>query len=207
MILVPTGSGPRSQRTAQRHRALHDRLLAAAEHAIEADGLANLRARGLAEAVGCSVGALYSVFPDLDAVIMAVNGRTLEAIDAVMRAAGGATDPADHLAMLADAYLDYAATHRQRWGALFQFRSAEGDAPSPGFVERQAAAFAHIEAPLAVLQPDLPEADRVLLARTLFSAVQGMVALGLDEKLVAVPLPVLRAQVRLVVRAMAKGLA
>ncbi len=197
---------PRRNTTAQRHQELHDRLLIAAEQAIATDGLPNLRARALAEAVGCSVGAIYGVFPDLDALILAVNGRTLEAIDAVMRDAGPGDDAADHLVRLADAYLCYAAMHRQRWSALFRHRLPEGRTVTPWYTERQAAAFAHIETPLAVLQPGLPEAERALLARTLFSAVHGMVELGLDEKVVAMPLPVLRAQVRLVVQAIAGGL-
>ncbi len=198
---------PRRNATARRHQELHDRLLAAAEQAIAADGLPNLRARALAEAVGCSVGAIYGVFPDLDALVLAVNGRTLEAIDAVMRDAGSGGDAAEHLVRLADAYLSYAATHRQRWNALFQHHLSPGRTVTPWYMERQAAAFAHIEAPLAVLQPGLPETERALLARTLFSAVHGMVELGLDEKVVAMPLPVLRAQVRLVVHAIAGGLA
>lgn len=180
--------------------------MAAAEQAIAADGLANLRARALAEAAGCSVGAIYGVFPDLDALILAVNGRTLEAIDAVMQQTGPGSDAADHLVRLAEAYLGYAATHRQRWSALFRHRMPEGRTAAPWYGERQEAAFAHIESPLAALQPGLSGAERALLARTLFSAVHGMVELGLDEKVIAVPLPVLRAQVRLVVQAIANGL-
>jgi AcrR family transcriptional regulator len=208
MNTVQDKSEPRSQRnaTAIRHQDLNDRLLAAAEQVIAADGLPSLRARALAETVGCSVGAIYGVFPDLDALVLVVNGRTLEAIDAAMRDTGSGSGPAEHLVRLAEAYLGYAAAHRQRWSALFHHRMPEGRTVTPWYAARQAAAFAHIEAPLAVLQPGLPDTERALLARTLFSAVHGMVELGLDEKVVAVPLPVLRAQVRLVVQAIAGGL-
>jgi hypothetical protein len=44
------------------------------------------------------------------------------------------------------------------------------------------------------------------LARSLFSAVHGMVALGLEQKLVAVPLDVLRREIALIVRAMVNGI-
>ena len=53
----------------------------------------------------------------------------------------------------------------------------------------------------------MPVADRGLLARALFSAVHGMVALGLDEKAAAMSPPALRGQVVTVVTAMARGLA
>jgi AcrR family transcriptional regulator len=206
--LVPAEHGPRRASTKIRHQDLADRLVATAEGTIAESGLANLRARALAEAVGCSPGAIYLIFPDLDALILVINGRTLDAIDAAMRDAGSADKgPLEHMVALADAYIDYAAANRNRWNALFQHSMPDGRAVSPWFAERQAAAFAHIEAPLAVLLPDVSEQERSLLARSLFSAVHGMVALGLDEKVAAMPLPVLRAQVRLVVTAICRGLA
>ena len=178
----------------------------AAETAIEAAGLGELRARGLADAVGCSVGAIYGVFPDLDALVLTVNSRTLEAIAAAMRTATADRDPALHLERLADAYLDYAFRNRRRWAALFEHRMSDGH-PLPDWYEAcRTAAFDLIAAPVASLRPDLPDPDRALLARTLFSAVHGMVALGLDNKVTAVTLPVLRGQVRTVVAATARGL-
>ena len=76
----------------------------------------------------------------------------------------------------------------------------------PWFAERQAAAFSHIEGPLAVLAPDMDHHARALLARSLFAAVHGVVTLGLDEKVAAMPMPALRAQLRLVVEALGFGL-
>ena len=177
---------------------------------VVASGLA-LRARSLADATGCSVGAIYGVFPDLDALILAVNGRTLDAIDAAMaradQGAGGRAAPAERLVRLAEAYLDYAAANQPRWTALVQHRMADGRAVPAAYAARQDAAFSHIEQPLAALLPGLPEGQRRRLARTLFSAVHGMVALGLDEKVAAMPAGALRTQLRTVVAAMARGLA
>ena len=200
--------------TAARHQDLHDRLVGIAEAAIATEGLAGLRARALAEAAGCSVGAIYGVFADLDMLVLAVNVRTLEALDTVMgRAAdaagpGGAADagPAGHLARLAEAYLDYAAANRPRWDALFQHRMAEGRPIPPWYAERLEMVFRHVEAPLSALQPGLPAGACATLARTVFAAVHGMVGLGLDGKVAAMTLPVLRGQVRMVVGAIASGL-
>ncbi len=192
--------------TIARHQGLHDRLVAAAEAMIVASGLA-LRARSVADAAGCSVGAIYGVFPDLDALILAVNGRTLDAIDAAMAQAAPGNGPAEHLIQLAETYLDYAAANQPRWSALFQHRMADGRAVPPAYAARQDAVFSRIEQPLAALLPGLPDGERSLLARTLFSAVHGMVALGLDEKVAVMPAGLLRAQLRTVVAAMASGLA
>ncbi len=198
--------GSRRAATSARHRELHDRLLDAAEAAIAEAGLQNLRARHLAEIVGCSVGAIYGVFPDLDALILAVNARTLAAIDAALRDPGAAQQAAARLVWVALAYLDYAAANRPRWDALFQHRIPDGQSVPIWYIERQNVAFSHIEQPLALLLPTMPDGERSLLARTLFSAVHGVVALGLAEKVATTPMPVLRAQLRLLVEAVCDGL-
>ncbi len=50
-------------------------------------------------------------------------------------------------------------------------------------------------------------AQRVALARSLFSAVHGMVLLGLDEKLGAVAVIDLRERIAFMTKAMARGVA
>ena len=192
--------------TLSRHQGLHDALILAAEAIIAGEGLGKLRARALAEAAGCSVGAIYTVFPDLDALILAVNARTLAAIGHAMSGPAPAAQT-QHLVHLALAYLAYASAHRRRWAALFQHSMEDGRLAPEWYAAQQAAAFSHIEAPLAALRPDLPPAECAVLARSLFSAVHGMVALGLDEKVATLTLPALREQIRIVVEALGRGLA
>ncbi len=147
------------------------------------------------------------MFADLDALILAVNARTLDAIAAALSAVPvGGKNPAEHLARLAEAYLAYAAANGPRWRALFGHRMAGARPVPPGYAERLAAAFAFIEAPLAELRPALTPAKRTVLARTLFAAVHGVVELGLDEKVASLKPAELRAQLRLVVAAIAAGL-
>ena len=192
--------------TAGRHEKLQASLLAAAERSIAANGLGALRARVLAEAVGCSVGAIYTIFPDLDGIVLSVNARTLAEIDHALGHRRSATDPAEQLRQLAMDYLDYAARNRLRWQALFLHTLPAGRAAPEWYARQQQAAFSHIEAPLGRLCPALTEPDRALLARSMFAAVHGMVALGLDEKVAVMPLPVLHAQIATVVTALAHGL-
>jgi hypothetical protein len=66
--------------------------------------------------------------------------------------------------------------------------------------------FRHIFAPLAALLPSRSAAELGVTARSLFSAVHGMVLLGLEQKLIAVPVVALRAEIAGIVRAMVKGL-
>ncbi|AWN37235.1 TetR/AcrR family transcriptional regulator [Methylobacterium radiodurans] len=214
---------PSADRRGERRAALREALIGAAERTVAEQGLAALRARDLARAAGCAVGAIYTVFPDLDALALAVNLRTLNLFDAALgpvdapapdRPAGGGTvgataDPraaADALVRLGLAYLAFAQAHPLRWDALFRHRPPPGQRAPDWYVAEQARLFSRIERPLAALRPDLPEPERSLLARSLFSATHGIVALGLDEQRMALPAATLRVQLETLVRAMAAGL-
>jgi len=201
-------------RPAQRREQLKDRLIAAAEQVIATRGLAAVRARDLAQDVGCAVGAIYTVFPDLNALVLAVNSRTLAMLDEVLAGPGekGACAAADvaaaaeSLVALALRYLDFAHRHPRRWRALFEHRMPEGEPIPDAHVAEQARLFTYVEEPLRSLCPKLPGRERMLLARSLFSAVHGIVSLGLEEKLVPMPMPTLKQQLALVVRAAVEGL-
>lgn len=204
--IPPAPAGSVRAATAARHRALHARLVDAAEAAVAAEGLAGLRARGLAAAAGCSVGAIYAIVPDLDALALEVNGRTLDAMEAALAGVAAGADPAEAMAGLAVAYLRYAAGHRARWGALFGHHMAQGSGVPGWYAARLDAVLGRIEAPLAVLRPDVVPAERAGLARTLFAAVHGVVVLGLDEKVVDGAGDGLEARVRALVGLLVRGL-
>jgi AcrR family transcriptional regulator len=196
---------PARPATAIRYRDLRAELLAAAERLIETRGLAHLRARDLANLAGCSLGAIYNVFSDLDELILAVSANTLTAIDRDMAEIEG-EDPLQRLTAMADAYLTYAARNRLRWEALFSHRMPADAVVPQWFRDIQNVAFSHIAGPLAQLRPDLPEEVRELLGRSIFASVHGMVALGLDKRVAPMDLPVLRSQIALVVSAIVHGL-
>src|SRR5262245_57551006 len=79
---------------AQRRTQLRDALVAAAERTIEREGLRGLRARALAEEVGCAVGAIYNAVKDLDELVLLVNARTLTTLEAELAAADRTTERA-----------------------------------------------------------------------------------------------------------------
>jgi AcrR family transcriptional regulator len=199
-------------KTAERRQRLRDALISAAERTIETHGLSGLKARALAFQVGCAVGAIYNVVTDLDDLIFAVNSRTLAALErdlAATEQAFGAAEGAaavDRLVRLGAAYLFFAAAHTLRWRALFEHRLPKGKPMPEQYIEAQRQLFRHVEEPLGELQPHLPRERRALVARSLFSAVHGMVMLGLEEKLQTVPLEALREQVAFVVTTIGRGM-
>ncbi len=197
----------------ERRQALRVALIDAAEASIAARGLAGLNARELAREVGCALGAIYNVFPDLDSIVYEVNARTLAAFEAFVTdrdrrsKSGNRRGARADLVALAGAYLDFAVANQPRWRTLFEHRPSALDAVLPDWYrDEQNRMFSLVERPLGALRPDLGERERMLFARTMFSAVHGVVDFGLDEKLMTLPIPVLAKQVRMFVGTLADGL-
>jgi hypothetical protein len=149
---------------------------------------------------------------DLDDLIFAVNSRTLTALErdlAVAEQVSGVAQEAtavDRLVRLGTAYLTFAATHTLRWRALFEHRPPQGKLQPDRYLDEQRQLFRLVEEPLGELQPHLSSERRALVARSLFSAVHGMVMLGLEEKLQTLPLASLREQVAFIVSTICRGI-
>lgn len=176
-----------------RRRDLRDRLIAIAEDRIAANGMTALRARDLAADAGCSLGAIYTAVGDLGELVLAVNARTFDRLGAAAAQAApagpgdGPGDPAARLVAMAQGYHRFAAENHHLWRALFDIERAPGQAAPDWYRLQMDRLFALIEDPLAALAPDLGPQDRRLLARALFSAVHGIVLLGLDAAQAGVP--------------------
>ena len=171
-------------------------------------GLAGLKTRDLAREIGCANGAVYNLVTDVDELVLRVGSRTLHRLDEALSAAEsrGEPSPQETLVRIAIAYCDFAAENLQLWRALFEHRMAADKLVPDWSVHAQLRLFRHIYQPLAALFPERSPEELGITARSLFSAVHGMVALGLEQKLVAVPLPALRKEIAGLVRAMIDGL-
>ena len=172
-----------------RREAQRETLVDCASAAIARGGLPALKARDLAACVGCSLGAIYNLVADLDELTLRVSRRTLAALDVELNAAeiSGALDTQAQLVAWAKAYAAFAAGNRNLWRALFEFRMAPGAEWPSWFTTDQLRLFVRLERRLTALMPGGDEDKIKRQARTLFSAVHGIVALGLEQKLVEMP--------------------
>ncbi|KAF2992002.1 TetR/AcrR family transcriptional regulator [Methylocystis sp. MJC1] len=200
-------SETRTEAGTQRRLKLRERLLDVARHSVAARGLGGLKARDLASEAGCALGAIYTAFDDLDELILRVNLSTLERLADSLDEALSRANPSDALQALARAYLDFARREEPSWRALFEHRLSGGARVPDWYADERNQLFGRLEAPLAALLPDCDEKSRARLARTLFSAVHGVVALGLEGKLEETPAEALDAQLETLVRLIAAGLA
>ena len=173
----------------KRRKALREKLIDIAEATITAEGLPAMRARDLAAQAGCAVGAIYNVFGDLTDLVLAVNARTFDRLGATVSEAlaEAAMDPVEQLVAMSGGYHRFATDNKNAWRALFDVdRPAGQDAPD-WYLRDMARLLAYIDAPLAVIFPQMTLEDRVLMTRALFSPVHGIVLLGLDRAGSGVP--------------------
>jgi AcrR family transcriptional regulator len=168
-------------------------MLDIARNSIASKGLRSLKVRDVADAAGCSIGSVYNEFGDFDGLILTVNRQTMQALTARLIAVS-TDDPIRQLHGLAATYLEFATTHANLLRSLFEHRM-EDDRPFPDdILQMVMQAFELMYPPLVRLLPERDPQHIALLARILFSAVHGIISLGLEERMVAVPPEALRQQ-------------
>ena len=197
-------------KTTERRHKLRLELIDAGEEILGKQGLDALTARAVASAVGCSVGAIYNVFDDIDGLIIAVNSRTLAKLDQKISSfvPGGACglEPEECLTGLAVAYCQFAIEHTSAWSALFEHGERISRQIPDWHMDEHVHLVGHIVKSLRQLQPAISDEENWQLAGLLFSAVHGVVSLGLQGFFLAVPQRKLEAQAALLVRATLAGL-
>ena len=177
----------------EKREALKGRLIDVAETRIREHGLAALRAREIADDAGCALGAIYNAFADLDELILQVNTRTLRRLGEL--AAGSSTaEPRDRLKELALTYAAFASENTNLWAAVFDHRMSAGR-PTPGwYLQEHAVLIEHIVRPVAALRPALELTELLVRARTLFSAVHGIVSVSIEGRFVGIAPASLRSE-------------
>lgn len=173
-----------------RRSGLRAELIRLATVQIAASGMATLRARDLARDAGCAVGAIYNVFSDMTALIMAVNGETFTRIGAEVAGAVTGQDalpPERRLILLARAYVAFADQNHHLWRALFDLDLPDDDTVPDWYRAELTKLFSHIELPVSQVFQDLGPDALQLMVRGLFSSIHGIVILGLQRRISGVP--------------------
>ena len=194
-------AGKREQKKAD----LKARLVAAAHRRIAENGLDALRARDLADDVGCALGSLYTAFEDLDELILQANTVTLRELGAALIAATDGKSGPDAFAGLALAYARFARDNTHAWNALFDHRMSDGGASPDWYLGGHAALLGHLIAPLRTLNPEASDEALSLRARTWFSAVHGIVSVTLQGRFLGLPPEKLETELETFVATMLTG--
>ncbi len=183
----------------ERQAKLRERLIDAGEAQVIVGGLVSMKARDLAAEAGCSLGAIYNVFDDLAALAMAINARTFARMGKVVAASQmgtAAVDPNERLVLMSNAYLHFAAENANLWRALFDIEMSTDTRVPAWYLDELGRLFSFIAAPLAELFPEKNKTELDLMTRALFSSVHGIVLLGLEKRISAVPIAQVEEMIR-----------
>jgi AcrR family transcriptional regulator len=156
-----------------------DAAIAAAREVIRTEGLRALNARRVALAIGVSVGTLYNLFADFDAIVLAVNQGTLEALESALAdTAAPDTAPEAALAALVACTLRFAEEHRRLWTAVLEFGAASPDRQQAALAPAISRLVDHFDAALRPLWPAPGQAGlRRMVAATCWAGLDGIGAL------------------------------
>ena len=159
-------------------------ILDAAEAIIAETGLGGLSAREIARRIEYSPGTIYNVFKNLDDVVLQVEARMLDRLDA--RLAGVASDqgtPEDIARNMARAYLNFTHEHPKLWNLLFEHHLPAGTELPAWYQAKLEVLLAHVERAIAPLIDAGEAAALSRAARVLWAGVHGITSLSTADKL------------------------
>lgn len=137
-------------------------------------GFAHFSAREVAKRIGYSIGTIYNVMGSYDALILAINGRTLELwLDYLEARLGSLEVGADRLARAIDAYFEFAIVHRHAWAALYDFRLPDDVEPPDHYRQKVREIMAVVEHEVASNLPAARRHESPDLTRSLLATVHG----------------------------------
>jgi hypothetical protein len=145
----------------------------------------------------------------MDALVAAVNSRTVARLEAAV-AAAFARDPSSArpkraLTLLGQTYFEFVLANPRLWSAIFELGFRASKELPEWQVAEHVHLLGHIVRPLRMLLPEESDERLSLLAKSLFSAVHGIVSLGQQRRFMAVPPAEIAEQITFIVEAFCDG--
>jgi AcrR family transcriptional regulator len=173
--------GRRSTHTPDELRTL---ILDSAQTIIEENGLAGLSAREIARRIAYSPGTIYNMYENLDDVVLHVEARVLDKLDAALAAIPREATPEAAVRRLAHTYLEFTRDNRRLWNLLFEHYLPKDVNVPDWYQQKIEGLMARVESALAPLFPKDPDGqERQRAARVLWASVHGITSLATTDKL------------------------
>lgn len=162
---------------------LRENILQAATELISTNGLDGLSAREVARRIGYSAGTIYNVFDNLDDLILTIEGRMLDALDAKLDALAKSGETRHDLLALAETYLAFTHANPKLWNLLFEHHLPAGVDVPQSYRAKLERLLGRIETAMAPLFDGESDVERKRAARVLWAGVHGITSLSTADKL------------------------
>ena len=165
------------------YQELKERILQLAMETVAKEGVTGLSTRKIAKQIGCAHGTIYNVFENLDAIILQINGLSLDRLHKQLEQdVAGIGDPQVAVSQLAKTYTDYCHRHYHLWSMLVDHKLAQGNTIPAWYQDKIDALFLLVSKMILPLVADEKErAERA--ARVLWASLHGVCSLAMDGKL------------------------
>lgn len=173
------------RRSDHSRKELKELALDAAEAIVEQEGIDALTARRVATDIGYSVGTIYNLFDNLDALSLHVKARTLDALYDHIRGVPKGDDVEADFLRLNEAYFAFLKNNPNTWGSILDRVGADGKALPDWYLAKVALPFSVIERALAPLFSQDAQEQADYAAHTLWCGVHGIAMLGMENSLEA----------------------
>jgi len=158
--------------------------LTAAEQIIAAEGLTALSTRRVAAAIGYTVGTLYLVFRNLDDLILQINAKTLDDLQArMLEQIERAPEGLPRVLALARSYLAFALERPHRWSLVYEHRLPAHEPVPQWYLQKISRAFQLLEDVLRPVVRGRGDADLAIASHALWSGVHGVAVLSVTQRL------------------------
>ena len=163
-------------------------ILDAAEVLVVTGGLSELSARKIAQKIGYAPGTLYNVYANIDALILTLNGRTLERLyDNLSRLPMneikdlGAVN--QNIEKLLVGYLAFIDDNRSLWRLLFDHIPASDEILPEWYDQKVSMLLNIVDEALRPILPGITSEEQREISATLWSSLHGIISLADKKKL------------------------
>ena len=159
-------------------------VIDSARRLVDKLGPGGVTARRIADDMGYTPGTLYQHFANLNDIFLHVNAANLGQLERQIAAAGeSGSTPVERILEMAYTYLGYAQSHPHRFALMFTSHVPHGEDAPEHIQVRVDSLFALVTRQLGLIWPDRTPEMLALTARTLWSAVHGVVSLSVRDQL------------------------
>lgn len=165
------------------YQELKERILQLAMETVANEGASGLSTRKIAKQIGCAHGTIYNVFENLDAIILQINGLSLDRLHKQLEQdVANIRDPQMAVSQLAKTYTNYCHSNYHLWSMLVDHKLSQGNIIPKWYQEKIDAIFSLVSEMILPLVADEKErADRA--ARVLWASLHGVCSLAMGGKL------------------------
>ncbi|WP_085902391.1 TetR/AcrR family transcriptional regulator [Kiloniella majae] len=163
-------------------------ILDSAEELVVAGGVSELSARKVAQKIGYAPGTIYNLYANIDALILTLNGRTLERLHDHLSKTRlddvrefGAVNR--NLEKLLIGYLNFIDGNRSLWRLLFDHMPANEEDLPEWYDQRVSMLLSVIDQALRPLFSGIDSKELRRLSVTLWASLHGIISLADKKKL------------------------